>query len=323
MWPNGCSLAMNNRPRDPIHQPVLAAEVADLLITDREGAYLDLTAGGGGHMKVLAKHLGKRAELYVIDRDPKAVELVRATLDTTVQFRTVLCGSFGDLSRLVRRFERTVFDGVLMDLGLSSYQLAERDRGFSFQSDGPLDMRFSRSEGYPASELIANYDQKELTRLFRDFGEERQAARIASAIVKERQKVSIRTTGQLSAIVRENVTPPHQTKALARIFQALRIAVNGELNEIQRALPQMLPCLKSGGRLVVISYHSLEDRLIKRFLQTEVKGRCTCPPDLPACICGATPTLKLLFRKPTVPGKEEIAANPRARSARLRVGEKL
>ena len=304
------------------HLPVMAAEVVGRLVTDPEGAYLDLTAGGGGHLKALAEVLSVRARLYGVDKDPAAVTWVAKALAGFPQFKKIIKSSFGDIASTVREFDDERFAGILLDLGLSSRQIDDRSRGFSFQGDGPLDMRFDPSVGQSAADLVNALDGDALAEIFKNYGEEKLAKRIAGKIVRERQKEMIRTTGQLSDIVSGVVKPPHQTKSLARVFQALRIAVNGELEQLQRVLPAAVELLTPGGRLAVIAYHSLEDRTVKRFFREGEKG-CTCPPRLPQCVCGKTPTLRLVTRKPVVPTKNEIERNSRARSARLRVAEKV
>jgi 16S rRNA (cytosine1402-N4)-methyltransferase len=231
--------------------------------------------------------------------------------------------SFGKITDACQRLGERTFDGILLDLGISSYQLDDPSRGISFRLDGPLDMRLDPSRGAPAHELVNSLREPELRRIIDTYGEERQAARIAAAIVRERQRGMILTTGQLREVVLTVARPPHETKSLARVFQALRIAVNRELEELESVLPQARDLLRPGGRLAVIAYHSLEDRIVKRFFQTEAKGRCTCPPALPVCVCGARATLALVNRKPILPAAPEVEANPRARSARLRVAEKV
>ena len=301
----------------------MAAEVAQLLVTDPDGCYLDLTVGGGGHLRALAGRLGSGARLYGIDRDSEAVARSALALEETVQLRKIVKATFGDLAEAVGQFEESLFSGILLDLGLSSYQLEDPSRGFSFRHDGPLDMRFDPTTGISATDLIGSLDEKRLTKLIREYGEERQTARIAKAIVRERQKEVIDTTGRLADIIVSVIRSPHQTKVLARVFQAIRIAVNRELDELQRVLPAALEVLSSGGRLAVIAYHSLEDRIVKRFYQQEARGRCICPPGLPVCSCGSQPTMRIITRKGVAPRAEEISQNPRARSARLRVAEKL
>lgn len=305
------------------HQPVLAEMVVQLLITDSHGAYLDLTAGGGGHLRALAERLDARARLYGADKDPAAVKRTAELLAGTTQFRKVVQTAFGDIVAAADQFGETGFDGILIDLGISSYQLDDPSRGISFRHDGPLDMRFDPESGITAAELINTLGEQELKGIIKTYGEEKQAARIARAIVRERRTEVIRTTTQLRDVVLTIVKPPHQNKSLARVFQALRIAVNDELEQLKSVLPAALPILRSKGRLAVIAYHSLEDRLVKRFFQSQARGACTCPPDLPTCLCGARPSLVIITPKPVCPEKTEIDANPRARSARLRVAEKL
>jgi 16S rRNA (cytosine1402-N4)-methyltransferase len=217
-------------------------------------------------------------------------------------------------------------DGLLFDLGLSSFQLADAERGFGFRTGGPLDMRFDTTRGVPASELLATLDTAELTALFRRYGEERQAARIARAIVAQRKTAPITTAEELAALV-ERVAPgnPRVRRRIhpaTRVFQALRIAVNAELDALQEGLAAAVDLLRPGGRLVVLSYHSLEDRIVKRFMAAERRG-CTCPPEIPVCVCGRNPRLRLVTRPSLTPTATEIAANPRARSARLRAAERL
>lgn len=294
-----------------------------LLITDTRGAYLDLTAGGGGHLKALAGALESEARLYGVDVDPEAVARVNRAMEGIEQFRGAIEVNFGNIAAGVEQLGEGKFDGVLIDLGISSYQLDDPSRGISFRFDGPLDMRFSPEIDRSAADLVNSLAERELKRIFAEYGEERQAARIARAIVTERQKGMIHTTSQLREIVTSIVREPHRTKSLARVFQALRIAVNRELEQLEKVLPAALGLLNEGGRLAVIAYHSLEDRLVKRFFQVQAKGDCTCPPELPTCLCGARPTVKLITRKPVYPDESEISRNSRARSARLRVAEKL
>ena len=224
-----------------------------------------------------------------------------------------------------KRASRQV-DGALFDLGLSSDQLADTERGFGFRAGGPLDMRFDTSRGVPASELLASLDVNELTALFRRYGEEPKAGRVARAIVDARRTAPIATAEELASLI-ERVLPPNprqprRTHPATRVFQALRIAVNEELDALEAGLSAALDLLRPGGRLVVLSYHSLEDRIVKRFLAAERRG-CVCPPEIPVCVCGRNPRLRLLTRPSLTPTAEEIAANPRARSARMRAAERL
>jgi 16S rRNA (cytosine1402-N4)-methyltransferase len=314
---------MTARQSDFFHRPVLPAEVVTLLTTDREGAYLDLTAGGGGHLAALAAQLGPRGRLYGIDRDPQAVAFATQLLQPFVQLKTIVCASYADVGGVVEQFEDRQFTGILLDLGVSSRQIDDPARGFSFSQDGPLDMRFGPDAEMTASELISITDEKRLAEIISRYGEEKHARELARAIVTERRKNMIATTSHLTAIVLSVIRPPHQTKSLARVFQALRIAVNRELDQLEAVLPTSFGLLAPGGRLAVISYHSLEDRITKQFMQGTVKGKCTCPRDLPICVCGARATGKAVTRKPVLPTESEQRENPRSRSAKLRVVEKL
>ena len=231
--------------------------------------------------------------------------------------------AFADIAEAVKDLPERTFDGILLDLGISSDQLDSPERGISFRLDGPLDMRLNRDSGSTAAELLNNCEEFRLREILAEFGEERRAAGIAGAIVRERQRGMILTTAQLRDIVLSVSRPPHQNKTLARVFQALRIAVNRELDQLSRVLPVALSLLKQGGRLAVIAYHSLEDRQVKRFYQQQASGICTCPPGLPICACGAAPTLTLVTRKPVIPSEDQISQNPRSRSARLRVAQKV
>jgi 16S rRNA (cytosine1402-N4)-methyltransferase len=314
---------MTTNEPDAYHRPVLAAEVVGLIVTDWEGTYLDLTAGGGGHLKAIAASLGTRGRLYGIDKDPEAVAQATKVLRPLPQFRTIVQSAFGDLAAVVDKLPDRIFNGVLLDLGVSSHQIDEARRGFSFRYEGPLDMRFDPSAGPSAADLINSLDEKRIIGILRDFGEERQSVRIAKAIVRERRKQMILTTQQLADIVRNEILPPYQTKSLARVFQAFRIAVNHELEQLESVLPTALSILSPGGRMAVISYHSLEDRVVKRFFQTRSHRGCICPPELPVCVCGQKPQMKLITKKPVTANAEERRDNPRSRSAKLRAAEKL
>ncbi|MFQ5499209.1 MAG: 16S rRNA (cytosine(1402)-N(4))-methyltransferase RsmH [Candidatus Zixiibacteriota bacterium] len=304
------------------HLPVLVDEVISRLVRDRRGAYFDLTVGAGGHLAAMANALSPEARLYGIDRDVSAVAAARQNLVGCKQKLRIEHASYGRFEAVVREFEDATFTGILLDLGLSSIQLDDPSRGFSFRYDGPLDMRFdSMGIGTTAGELVNSLDERHLAGLIRDYGEERQASRLAGEIVRERQKGMIRTTSHLAAIVRRTIPPPHQTKSLARLFQALRIAVNEELVLLEKLLPAAVQRLSPGGRLAAISYHSLEDRLVKQAFRKLSVG-CICPPGLPQCLCGKAPLVRLITRRGIVPTDEEKARNPRSRSARLRVAER-
>lgn len=308
---------------DTGHLPVMPEQVVELLITHSDGAYLDLTAGLGGHLRALAESLGDAARLYGIDIDRQAVKKARENLRGLKQQNELAAASYTDLEEVVSRFNDKKFDGILLDLGLSSYQLDNPERGFSFRFDSPLDMRFEpQLKEKTAADIVNTYSERELTGIIRLFGEEKNAARLAKTIVTERQKQMILTTAQLANVIKKNIRPQLQVKTLARVFQALRIAANNELDALTAVLPESVKYLKDGGRLAVISYHSLEDRIVKRYFQKEAKG-CICPPKLPVCVCGREPALKLITSRVVKPSSAEIEKNPRSRSAKLRVAEKL
>ena len=309
------------------HTPVLAEEIMSMLAPARGSLQIDATLGGGGHNERILEATDPDGRLLGLDADGAAIARVAGRLQPRFGDRLVLRqGNFRDLSTIAREAGFGQVDGTLFDLGLSSYQLADTDRGFGFRAGGPLDMRFDTSRGVPASELLASLDANELTALFRRYGEEPKAGRIVRAIVDARRTAPITTAEELAALV-ERVLPPNprqprRTHPATRVFQALRIAVNEELDALQEGLSAALDLLRPGGRLVVLSYHSLEDRIVKRFLAAERRG-CVCPPEIPVCVCGRNPRLRLLTRPSLTPTAEEIAANPRARSARLRAAERL
>lgn len=307
----------------PVHLPVMAPEVVKFLVTDREGSYLDLTAGLGGHLQALAQALSSQARLYGLDKDAEAVMLARQRLAGFSQVKQIACAPFGDLEVVMDGVGESALDGILLDLGLSSYQLDKSQRGFSFRLDGPLDMRFDpQSDSITAADLINSSTENQLVHIIRSFGEERQARRIARAIVRRRASGPLETTSQLAEAVAATVPGAHRMKSLARVFQAFRIAVNGELHCLEQVLPRALSRLKVGGRLAVISYHSLEDRLVKHFFRREC-GQCICPPRLPQCACGATARVRLVTRRAVTASAAEKQDNPRSRSARLRVVQRL
>jgi len=309
------------------HLPVLAEEVVTMLAAAPGSLQIDATVGGGGHTERILATTDPDGRLLGLDADGAAIARVRARLGDTFGERLVLHrANFRELGTVAPDLGFGVVDGCLFDLGLSSFQLADVDRGFSFRADGPLDMRFDTSRGVPAAELLETLDAAELTALFRRYGEEPFAGRIARAIVQDRRGSPVRTAQELAGLI-ERVAPSRapgrrRVHPATRVFQALRIAVNEELEALQGGLVAALDLLRPGGRLVVLSYHSLEDRIVKRFFQAERRG-CTCPPELPVCVCGRLPRLRLVTPKGIVPAAEEIAANPRARSARLRAAERL
>jgi len=309
------------------HLPVLANEVIEMLAPVPGSLHIDATLGGGGHTERILEAANPDGRLLGIDADPAAIARVEARLGPRFGDRLVLRhANFGQLATVAPEAGFSSVDGCLFDLGLSSYQLADRERGFGFRAGGPLDMRFDVGRGVPADELLATLDAAELTALFRRYGEEPKAPRIARAIVEARRVAPITTAEELAALV-ERVAPPNprlrrRTHPATRVFQALRIAVNEELEALQAGLAAALDLLHPGGRLVVLSYHSLEDRIVKRFFQAERRG-CVCPPEVPICVCGRNPRLRLVTSPSLTPTEAEVAANPRARSARLRAAERL
>jgi 16S rRNA (cytosine1402-N4)-methyltransferase len=289
--------------------------------------HIDATLGGGGHTERILEAANPDGRLLGLDADPAAIARVEARLRPRFGDRLVLRrANFRELAIVAPDAGFDAVDGCLFDLGLSSFQLADRDRGFGFRAGGPLDMRFDPGRGVPASELLATLDANELTVLLRRYGEEPKAPRIARAIVDARRVAPITTAEELAALIERILPPnprqPRRTHPATRTFQALRIAVNEELDALEAGLHAALDLLRPGGRLVVLSYHSLEDRIVKRFIQSERRG-CVCPPEIPVCVCGRNPRLRLITRPSLTPTAAEIDANPRARSARLRAAERL
>jgi 16S rRNA (cytosine1402-N4)-methyltransferase len=309
------------------HIPVLADEVMSTLAPAPGSLQIDATVGGGGHTERILEASSPDGRLLGLDADGAAIARVQRRLRPRYGDRLVLRqANFREVGTVAPEAGFDAVDGCLFDLGLSSFQLADTDRGFGIRAGGPLDMRFDTSRGVPAAELLATLDATELTALFRRYGEEPQAGRIARAIVEARRTAPITTAEELAALI-ERVAPgsPRGRRRIhpaTRVFQALRIAVNEELDALQDALSAAVELLRPGGRLVVLSYHSLEDRIVKRFFQSERRG-CICPPELPVCVCGRNPRLRLVTRRSVTPSEAEIAANPRARSARLRAAERL
>jgi 16S rRNA (cytosine1402-N4)-methyltransferase len=311
-------------PTETDHVPVLADEVVAALEPRPGETVVDCTFGAGGHSALLAARLRGDGKLIAIDRDPSVAPLFeRFRRGAGVKTR-LLHGEFSTV--LAQLAENGVqADAILMDLGVSSMQLDRRERGFSYAADAPLDMRMDPSSTVSAREVVNEADERELADIFRRYGEERYARPIARAIVRARRTAPIERTAELVELIRSAIPAParfgegHPAK---RVFQALRIEVNDELGAVERALPAAEAMLRPGGRLAVISFHSLEDRLVKRFLRDAEHG-CTCPPDFPVCTCGSTPTMRAVPRRAIRPTADELARNPRAQSARLRVGIKV
>ena len=304
------------------HYPVLLQEALDGLQVQPGGIYVDATFGRGGHARELLRRLGPEGRVLALDRDPQAVALARRDFADDARF-TIEKGPFSMLGRICESRDLTGrVNGVLMDLGVSSPQLDDPVRGFSFRASGPLDMRMDPEVGVSAADWLNRASEREITTVIRDYGEERFARRIARAILRQRDQAPISTTTQLAALVARAVPTRERGKDPAtRTFQAIRIHVNQELQELEAVLPQTIDILAVGGRLVVISFHSLEDRLVKRFMRKIAKGD-EYPPDLPIPQAALRPRLRIIG-KPVRPGEPELARNPRARSAVMRVAERI
>lgn len=299
-----------------VHQPVLEQEVLALLAPKPDRCYIDGTAGGGGHSWSL---LAAGSRVLSLDADPHAVERVRQRLQPFADRSLVMHSNFRHITAAAQQAGFTAVDGILLDLGLSSDQLALEDRGFALMADGPLDMRFDPTQALSAADLVNTLPEGELADLIYTYGEEHLSRRIARSIVHARP---LSNTSQLARAIERSVGRRGRIHPATKTFQALRIAVNDELGALTATLPQALALLRPGGRLAVISFHSLEDRIVKQFMQREAKD-CLCPPELLVCQCGHTAALRLVTRKPIGPSAEEIARNPRSRSAKLRVAERL
>ena len=294
----------------------------EYLITDKSGIYIDATLGCGGHSERILEELNEGGRLLGIDKDEDSLKISQKRLRRFGKKASFFQQSYSQIPELLKNLNLDKIDGILFDLGFSSYQLDDPERGFSYSSKGPLDMRFNQNESKKAEEVVNEYPVEKLSQIFKEYGEERFSKRIAQAIVQNRRVKRIETTQALKDIVRSILKTRYDLKTLSRIFQALRIEVNQELSELKKGLESGIEALGSGGRIGVISYHSLEDRLVKNKFYELSKG-CNCPPDFPVCVCGGKKTLQVLTRKPVIPEKEEIRENPRARSAKLRAAEKI
>ncbi|MDY4898515.1 MAG: 16S rRNA (cytosine(1402)-N(4))-methyltransferase RsmH [Eubacteriales bacterium] len=306
------------------HKPVMFEECMQALDLKPDGVYVDGTAGGGGHSYGIASRLTS-GRLIAIDQDSAAIEAAGARLAQFGSRVTLVRDNFRNLSAILDGLEIHHIDGILLDLGVSSYQLDTAERGFSYNADAPLDMKMDRRKSLSAYNVVNEYSADRLRRILYDYGEERFAPRIAAAIVAQRQKAHIETTGQLVDIIKSAIPAAardgghHPAK---RSFQAIRIEVNGELDVIEPALRAAVSRLNPGGRAAVITFHSLEDRIVKQTFASLASG-CTCPKDFPVCVCGKRPTVRLVGGKPIQPGKQELEQNPRSRSAKLRVAQKI
>jgi 16S rRNA (cytosine1402-N4)-methyltransferase len=304
-----------------MHEPVLLQEIVDFLRPDREdGTLVDATVGLGGHAEALLERY-PATRLVAIDRDPQALELARKRLEKFGDRVTFAEGRHESLIDILKQSNVKTISGLVADLGVSSMQLDDASRGFSFRFDAPLDMRMG-PDSTRAADLVNQLDERELARILRDYGEEPMARRIARAIVEARQSAPIKTTGQLTAVVRSvKKSKPHDIDPSTLTFQALRIAANDELTGLDRFIDDAVSVLESRARIAVISFHSLEDRIVKRALR-RLEGECTCPAGMPVCGCGAKEVVKILTGRPVTASEDEVKRNPRSRSAKLRVAEK-
>lgn len=307
------------------HVSVLLKETIDGLNIKPDGIYVDGTLGGGGHSLEIAKRLSKNGHLYGIDRDTDAIEAAGERLREYSDRFTAIHSNFYNAAEVLKNIGVQKIDGFILDLGVSSHQLDEADRGFSYMQDAPLDMRMDRGAPYTAWNVVNEKSEKELNDIIFKYGEEKWAKRIAQFIVAEREKKPIDTTYELVEVIKKAVPKgarrdgPHPAK---RTFQAIRIEVNGELAILDKTVDDMTEMLSEGGRMCIITFHSLEDRIIKNAMKRH-ENPCTCPPEFPVCVCGKIPDGKVITRKPILPSDEELEVNPRSRSAKLRIMEKI
>lgn len=307
------------------HVSVLYGQVIELLNVRPEGVYADGTLGGGGHARGICDRLSASGTFVGIDRDTDALDAAAGRLEGTACAKHLVQSDYEDIKPVLSSLGIERVDGALLDLGVSSFQLDNPERGFSYMQDAPLDMRMDRTGSLTARDVVNGYSEEELRRIIKDYGEERWASRIASSIASARRKAPVDTTGELVEIIKKAVPAavrrdgPHPAK---RTFQAIRIEVNDELGQLQRVLGDFMDVLAPGGRLAVISFHSLEDRIVKDAFNARLNP-CTCPPDLPLCVCGKKPDIAKVTGKPVTADEAELEANPRSRSAKLRVVEKV
>ena len=306
------------------HRSVLLQESIDALAIRKDGTYVDGTAGGGGHSFEIALRL-EEGTLIAIDQDENAIAAATKRLSPFSERVKVVRNNFSNLDDVLESCGVEEIDGLLLDLGVSSHQLDEAERGFAYQNDAPLDMRMDRRQSKTARDVVNTYSEEDLKYILYTYGEERFSARIAAKIVSARQKKPIETTGELADLIKSAIPAAardgghHPAK---RSFQAIRIEVNAELDVILPAIESAVKHMRSGGRIAIITFHSLEDRLVKQAFVRLASG-CTCPKDLPVCVCGKKPLVKIISKKPILPSKEELEENPRSRSAKLRVAEKI
>ncbi len=306
------------------HRSVLLDETVNGLSIKADGVYVDGTLGGGGHAYEIAKRLGEKGSIVGIDRDEAAIEAAGIRLKDFGERVTIVRSNYCEMKSLLHHIGIDKVDGIVLDLGVSSYQLDTAERGFSYREDAPLDMRMDRRQKMTARDIVNEYSEMELYRVIRDYGEDKFAKNIAKHIVMARGKSSIETTGQLTEIIRQSIPMKYQKKSghpAKRTFQAIRIELNGELDVLRESLDDMIDILNPGGRLCIITFHSLEDRLVKSAFRRN-ENPCTCPRDFPVCVCGNVSKGSIITKKPILPGKEEQEYNSRAKSAKLRIFER-
>ena len=307
------------------HESILLRECLDALEIKPNGVYIDATLGGAGHSLHIAQHLSDAGKLLCIDRDDEALENARTRLAPVAARVSLNKSDFRALDNVLAANGFTAADGILFDLGVSSPQLDHAERGFSYMQDAPLDMRMDRQQGLTAFDVVNHWSREDIRKILFEYGEERYAPLIAAAIERVRAEKPIDTTLELVSVIRGAMPAKalrEKQHPAKRSFQAIRIAVNDELGAVREAMEKAIDCLSPGGRLAVITFHSLEDRIVKNAFQHAAQG-CTCPRDFPVCVCGKKPSVKIITRRPIAPDENELTVNPRARSAKLRVCEKL
>ena len=307
------------------HVSVLLNETIDGLNINPDGIYVDGTLGGGGHSYEICKRLSDKGRLIGIDQDGEALEAARERLKEFEDKITLVRSNYCEIDTILKDLGIEKVDGIVLDLGVSSYQLDNLERGFSYKSDAPLDMRMDQRQNKTAADVVNNYSENELFRIIRDYGEDKFAKNIAKHIVMARKEKPLETTAELSEIIKASIPMKFQAKGghpAKRVFQAIRIEVNNELGILENAIKDFVSSIKPGGRLAIITFHSLEDRIVKKTFQDLARG-CTCPKEFPVCVCGKKPEIKIISRKPILPSEEELEHNSRSKSAKLRIAEKL
>jgi 16S rRNA (cytosine1402-N4)-methyltransferase len=314
------------KARYDYHNPVMPDEVIEFLITNKNAQYIDATLGGGGHTELILDRLGTDGRLISFDTDIDAINHVKKKFedkDDTKERLILINENFSDLKESLdkNKIEGKVL-GILFDLGVSSFQLDSPDKGFTYKHDSLLDMRMNKNRGVPAYNILNTYSQSELERVFREYAEDKHSRSLAKLVITKRSQGLFKTSNDFVDVIKSFISEKKLNSVLSRLFQALRIETNDEMENLQHGLNQSLDILSEGGRLVVLTYHSLEDRIVKNFFKNEERP-CTCPPSFPQCICGKKPRLKIITRKPLLPSEKEISYNVRARSAKLRVAERV